>query len=610
MNPLPVIPGYRIIKKLGTGGMATVYLGVQEKLNRNVAIKILSPLLLHDERFIQRFFKEAELSSRLNHQNIITIHDVDRHDDYIYIVSEYLEGGSLRDCIITKQLSPESCLEVVKQIADALGYAHGRDVIHRDIKPENIMFRKNGVPVILDFGIAKAVGSMTKLTKTGMSIGTPHYMSPEQGRGKTLDHRSDIYSLGVVFYEMLTGKVPYDADDSITVAIMHIQEPVPRLPKWKQKFQGLIDIMMAKDPKKRPQSAKELLRILNTFTQKEGMADAGVAMLKAEPLSLKNAGTRFLEFLQKILDRSHLRVKYLVAILVILLTILIIILITESTGDSAYISSKNKNLVSSITSNSKTDSLPVPLQPETELQTARPTPASEYRQYLNRARELLSNRRFQEALENVRQAKKISNTSEVSSLETDILRQLGKMENKRFNQLLVTARRYVKNSQFKKAKKVLQEARKIKITQELLRIEKEVNFKGRNQAQPALNVKKYTLTKVRFFESGYKLPRKRYYKTRFKRMDTRYINTQIWFTNKYYRIKDSKLNIIFKYYDSENNLVCTINRSVKVMKGNANQTWAIGYGHKAGGYYWPGKYTVKIYFNKKYVGQYFFTVLW
>ena len=258
------IPGYKIIKELGQGGMAKVYYGIQERLEREVAIKILLPSMTEQTNTRQRFIKEAKTAAKLSHPNIITIHDVGNYGLTFYIAMEYIKGGSLKDRIKERgKIEIDESLNIIESISKALDYAHSKGFIHRDIKPENIMFRKDGTPVLVDFGIAKAVGSNTRLTKTGMSIGTPHYMSPEQARGKELDGRSDYYSLGVVFYEMLTGKVPYDAEDSIAIAVKHIQEPVPKLPQSLSKYQIILDKMMAKDKEERIKSGKELREIIS-----------------------------------------------------------------------------------------------------------------------------------------------------------------------------------------------------------------------------------------------------------------------------------------------------------------------------------------------------------
>jgi len=263
MSELPQIPGYRIIRKLGQGGMADVYLGVQEKLEREVAIKVLIPSLFRDQQFSLRFIKEAQTAAKLIHPNIITIHDVGQVGDSYYIVMEYLEE-SLNDRIKRlRALEPDEALKIVKMIAAALDYAHKKRFIHRDIKPDNIMFRPDGTAVLVDFGIARAIDSTTHLTRTGMSIGTPHYMSPEQCKGEKIDGRSDIYSLGVQLFELLTGKVPYKAENTAGIILKHIQEPIPKLPAPLSPYQPLIDKMMAKDKEVRVQSGSELINFID-----------------------------------------------------------------------------------------------------------------------------------------------------------------------------------------------------------------------------------------------------------------------------------------------------------------------------------------------------------
>ncbi|MCP4151878.1 MAG: serine/threonine protein kinase, partial [bacterium] len=265
MSELPQIPGYRMDRKLGQGGMADVYLGVQENLEREVAIKILIPSLFRDKQFALRFIKEAQTAAQLIHPNIITIHDIGRVGDTYFIVMEYLEE-SLHDRMKKRgSLTPKEALGIIKVIASAMDYAHQKGFIHRDIKPDNIMFRSDGSAVLVDFGIARAIDSTTHLTRTGMSIGTPHYMSPEQCRGEKIDGRSDIYSLGVQLYELLTGKVPYKAENTAGIILKHIQEPIPQLPIELGLFQPLIDKMMAKDKKKRVQTGSEAIKFIEAI---------------------------------------------------------------------------------------------------------------------------------------------------------------------------------------------------------------------------------------------------------------------------------------------------------------------------------------------------------
>jgi len=281
MSKMPQIPGYRLIKKLGQGGMADVYLGVQEKLQRHVAVKVMVPSLFRDDQFSRRFIKEAQTAAQLSHPNIITIHDVGEADSSYYIVMEYLEETLSNRLDQKKCLVPREALEIVKMIASALDYAHKKGFIHRDIKPDNIMFRSDGTVVLVDFGIARAMDSSTHLTRTGMSIGTPHYMSPEQCKGEKIDGRSDIYSLGVQLYEMLTGKVPYEAENTAGIIIKQIQDPVPRLPDALSRYQFLIDKMMAKDQKERIQSGEELIRFI------EGVITAQVQKFMPPPVNIK-----------------------------------------------------------------------------------------------------------------------------------------------------------------------------------------------------------------------------------------------------------------------------------------------------------------------------------
>jgi len=255
------IPGYRVIRTLGRGGMATVYLALQESVDREVALKVMSPALMVDPNFGERFLREARIAAKLHHRHVVGVHDVGKHNDIHYIAMEYLPGGSPR--IEDKNpLEATFVLRVIREIATALGYAHSKGFVHRDVKPDNILLHDDGTAALTDFGIARASDSATRMTRTGSVIGTPYYMSPEQARGKPLDGRADLYSLGVVLYEMLTGSVPYLADDPLAIGIMHITEPVPRLPPMLQPLQGLLDRMMAKLPEERFQTGEEIADIV------------------------------------------------------------------------------------------------------------------------------------------------------------------------------------------------------------------------------------------------------------------------------------------------------------------------------------------------------------
>ncbi len=266
------IPNYEIGKLAGRGGVAEVYLATHKLLDRTVAIKLISPTK-SDELADKRFLKEAKVVAGLRQSNIISIYDVGILDGKYYIIMEYLEGGDLKQRI-KQVLTIEQSLKILRQITLAIAHAHDKGFIHRDIKSQNIMFRADGTAVLTDFGIVKDLTVESGYTVDGTSIGTPHYMSPEQalGSGK-IDWRTDLYSLGVTFYEMLTGSVPYFADSVIAVALKHINDPVPQLPERFARFQPIIDKLMAKKPEDRFQSAHYLLREIDKLEGKDFLAE-------------------------------------------------------------------------------------------------------------------------------------------------------------------------------------------------------------------------------------------------------------------------------------------------------------------------------------------------
>jgi serine/threonine-protein kinase PpkA len=284
------IPGYQIEGEIGHGGMATVYQAVQTSLERTVALKVMAPALAADTTFGERFQKEAKTVASLTHPNILAIHDIGAVGPYNYIAMEYVSGGDLKECI-RKGLTPEQALEVVRQVADALEHAHKQGIVHRDIKPENILFREDGTVVLTDFGIAKSVDATTQMTATGMSIGTPRYMSPEQAQGKSgLDGRSDLYSLGVVLFEALTGKAPFDAETPVGIALKHVQAEIPKLPAQLAKYQPLIDRLMAKTPTDRYNTGSQLIADITRVQSGKKLprpADARQRKEKPKPGGLK-----------------------------------------------------------------------------------------------------------------------------------------------------------------------------------------------------------------------------------------------------------------------------------------------------------------------------------
>src|SRR5215210_4797119 len=253
---------YEIIEELGRGGMALVYRAKDRQLEREVAVKVLPFSLAFDAEFVERFQREARTAAQLEHPNIISIYRVGRSGRVIYFVMKFLRGGSLSTVLGSrKKLNPPEIRRLLLEAGSALGYAAQRGIVHRDIKPDNIMFDEFGQSVLTDFGIAKAASGQ-KLTGTGMSIGTPHYMSPEQARAQPIDGRSDIYSLGVVAYQCLTGTVPYDGEDSFSIGYKHITEPIPTpnlVTADERRIFEVIKRMLMKDPFDRYQSCEELI---------------------------------------------------------------------------------------------------------------------------------------------------------------------------------------------------------------------------------------------------------------------------------------------------------------------------------------------------------------
>ena len=247
-QPLPQIPGYELQKELGVGGMATVYLARQTSLDRKVAIKVMRTSLREGddgERTEKRFLREGRMLARLSHKNVCGIYDIAKVGSVAYIAMEYIEGGTLGDHL-RRGMTAADAIGVTVQLASALAAAHALGIVHRDLKPANVMMRGK-VPVLTDFGIARDLsGDRTEITGDNI-LGTPHYMSPEQISGKPIDGRSDVYSLGAMLYELLTGTQPYQGDSPIAVCMQHLQAPIPQLPEQFADLQPVIDRMLAKD---------------------------------------------------------------------------------------------------------------------------------------------------------------------------------------------------------------------------------------------------------------------------------------------------------------------------------------------------------------------------
>ncbi len=296
MSQLIAIPGYRIEREIGSGAMAKVYLAIHENLERQVALKVMSTDLQGDKTFCDRFIKEARIMGRLVHPYIITVYDSGSYAHQYYLAMEYIPNGTTLKERIRNGLPIQQALNFLKPIASALGFAHQQGFVHRDVKPANVLIRPDGTPLLADFGIAKSFSAdATQMTQAGWTVGTPNYMSPEQALGGQLDARSDLYSLGVMFYEMLTGSKPYSSP------IEHIQSPLPQLPMPLRPYQPLIDRLMAKRPDDRFSSAEELIAAIDALLVR-GPQDSEATQLSApsestvisKPTTVRESNTRLM----------------------------------------------------------------------------------------------------------------------------------------------------------------------------------------------------------------------------------------------------------------------------------------------------------------------------
>ncbi len=276
------IPGYRIHKLLGQGGMATVYLATQEKLKRQVALKVILPQHAQDADFRERFISEGQLTARLFHRHVMTVFDIGEHNGCYFMATEVLSGGTLAEKLPTITSVVDKLL-IVREVAEGLGYAHQHQVIHRDIKPGNVLFRADGTAVVADFGIAKALDMTRAQTVAGMIVGTPSYMSPEQVQGQPLDGRSDLYSLGIMFYQMLTGVLPFVAGDLFAVAMAQIARQADPLPTHLRPLQPLLNSMIEKLPERRIASAEALCESIDALLPT--LDDAALSAAPSPPAS-------------------------------------------------------------------------------------------------------------------------------------------------------------------------------------------------------------------------------------------------------------------------------------------------------------------------------------
>ncbi|MEX2212432.1 MAG: Stk1 family PASTA domain-containing Ser/Thr kinase [Gaiellaceae bacterium] len=292
---------YRIVKKLGAGGMATVYLAEDQELGRRVAIKILNERHANDDQFVERFRREAKNAAGLSHANIVSIFDRGEAEGTYYIAMEHLQGRNLKELIAARGPAPVPiAVEITRHVLAALGHAHKNGIVHRDIKPHNIMVDEDRRVKVTDFGIARAGAS--QMTEAGSIVGTAQYLSPEQARGSGVDQRSDLYSVGVVLYELLTGKVPFTGESPVEIAMKHLSETPPPPSELKEGLPEELDLVvmraLAKDPARRYQSAAEMdadlariARGLGVSSETEEAATQIISGVNAMPTQISRAPT-------------------------------------------------------------------------------------------------------------------------------------------------------------------------------------------------------------------------------------------------------------------------------------------------------------------------------
>ena len=272
------VGSYEIVERLGGGGMAVVYRAVQQPLGREVALKALSPELFQDDGFVKRFEAEAKTLAKLDHPNILPIYDFELGEGLAYLTMPLIRGGTLRDILNRGPLDTLSAWRYLREIGDGLQHAHDAGIVHRDLKPTNVLIHSDGRAMLADFGLARGAGQPTHLTTVGLAIGTPGYMAPEQVMGHDVDRRADIYAMGVLTFEMLTGRLPFIGANRMEVAYATVNSPIPSAAKLNVVLPDELDMLLAKvlakDPAQRPQSVKDLLAQMAKLPQRRAATNA------------------------------------------------------------------------------------------------------------------------------------------------------------------------------------------------------------------------------------------------------------------------------------------------------------------------------------------------
>jgi serine/threonine protein kinase len=367
---------YEIVAPLGEGGMAAVYRAYQPSMDRHVAIKVLPRNMASSEEFIARFRREAKLLAQLQHAHILPVFDYGEEGGYPYIVMPFVPSGTLADTLVKKRLTLSQVRRIVTQIGDALSYAHARGMIHRDIKPSNILIDERGNCLLTDFGLARMVEASTKLTFSGAVMGTPAYMSPEQGAGSDIDHRSDIYSLAIILYEMVTGRVPYTAETPVAIVFKHIQDPLPSArnlnPELPDAVEEVLQKALAKSPDNRFQSAEDFVLAIQAAIPDSSPSIKALPPIGSVNTRVPDSPPAPLTAAANIVKPQPVFARYGLAGIVILF-----VLATGMWGVSSFMAKSDPTQTPTIATTSEDLNIPITAQTETPSWTPTPTSTSE-----------------------------------------------------------------------------------------------------------------------------------------------------------------------------------------------------------------------------------------